>query len=124
MVIESTAPSGYLLSSDLFFASKITGTADAIGLKVRVFNRAEDVVAATAETAARFLIVDLSLPGLDIAGLAAAIPHDCRPEIIAYDAHVRTDQLAAAQSAGCDAVLSRGQLSSQLPELLGRFATD
>lgn len=114
-------PAGLLLSSDLFFSSKITGTAEVVGLKIRVFGSAAKIIAAIGESSVRFLIVDLSLPGLNIGELTAGIPADSRPEIIAYDAHVRTDQLAAAKAAGCDAVLSRGQLSSGLSEILGRF---
>lgn len=124
MADTSTSPNGFLLSADLFFSSKITGTADMLGMKVRVIGRAEAVPAAIAESNVRFLIVDLSLSGLNIGELTAAIPAESRPEIIAYDAHVRTDQLAAAKAAGCDAVLSRGQLDAQLPQILGRFVAE
>ncbi len=117
-------PAGFLLSGDLFFSSKITGAADVLGLKTRVFGKAADVPAAIAETQPRLLIIDLSLPGLNVGELTAAIPTDHRPEVIAYDAHVRTDQLAAAKAAGCDSVLSRGQLSSQVMEILGRFVEE
>lgn len=124
MTDDPSTTDGVLLSSDLFFSSKITGAAGALGLQVRVLGQPSAVSDAFSDARPRFLIVDLSLPGLNVGDLAASLPDDNRPEVIAYDAHVRTDQLAAAKAAGCDAVLSRGQLDAQLPQILGRFAPE
>ena len=115
---------GLLLSQDLFFSSKITGTANVLGVKFTVKNSAANVLAALenhAETI-RLVVIDLSLPGLKIGDLITAFPETFRPDVIAYDAHVKTESLQAAQAAGCDEVLSRGQFSSRLPEIIGRYA--
>jgi hypothetical protein len=38
--------------------------------------------------------------------------------ILAYGPHVHEDRLAAARAAGCDAVVSRGQLDREADSLL------
>ena len=114
---------GLLLSQDLFFSSKITGTANALGVIFAVKNSPTNVLAALEDHAetVRIVVIDLSLPGLKIGDLIAGFPETARPDVIAYDAHVKTESLQAAQAAGCDEVLSRGQFSSRLPEILGRY---
>jgi len=63
-------------------------------------------------------VVDLRQPGvLDVlAEIAASVP------VIAYGSHVDRERLAAAEAAGCRAVLPRSAFFSRLEELL--TATD
>src|SRR4029453_13994801 len=69
--VPSAAP---LVSRDLFFTSKVTGTADLLGIEVQV--------AADAQTAAEYLadakfgcvFIDLADTGLDVAGFFARLP--------------------------------------------------
>ena len=69
------------------------------------------------------VIVDLSLPGLDLGELIAglrALPNSPRT-IVGFAPHVHEAALLAAQQAGCDVVMSRGQFNAQLDELLGHY---
>ncbi|HUG93689.1 MAG TPA: hypothetical protein VML55_22850 [Planctomycetaceae bacterium] len=118
MSTESQPVAGVLLSRDLFFASKVTGTAAALGLRIVMEGDPQRAAARAAEPQCRCLIVDLGLPGLLLADLIAVLPADRLPRIIAFDAHVNESRLEAARIAGCDAVYTRGQFSANLPSIL------
>ena len=109
---------GLLVTQDVFFASKITGTAAALGFAVDV-ERAPDAVASRASAESyRCIIVDLATPGLNVASLVAGLPPENRPRVLAFGSHVHTALLNAAREAGCDEVMPRSRLSSALPEIL------
>jgi DNA-binding response OmpR family regulator len=115
--IQATA---LLVSRDLFFSSKITGTAAELGFRVAV----EGNVAAAASKAAlstyRCIILDLATPGLKVTDVIAALPAANRPTVIAFGPHVDTARLNAAREAGCDEVMPRSKFSASLPEILTR----
>lgn len=116
-----TPPTGLLLCRDLFFTSKITGTASALGMKMEIVGSVADAVARIAAKKYRCLFVNLDEPGIDIRALLHELPADRRPTVIAFAAHVAESAIDAAHSAGCDQVLSRGLLSTTLPDLLLRL---
>ena len=70
------------------------------------------------------VIVDLSTPGLDVAGFVKRLrgikASDAMSElrIIAFGPHVHEDRLAAAREAGCDEVMSRGQFFGAIDAIL------
>lgn len=118
---------GLLLSTDLFFTSKVTGTARQLGFRVDlvatpalVLERLSTSPGTNAETApCSALFVDLGHPAADLAALVAAAHARTPPvRVIAFGAHVATDRLAAAQAAGCDEVMPRGRFSAQLVDIL------
>lgn len=109
---------GLLISNDLFFSSKVTGAADALGLKVDVVGDPSQASSMLAESAYRGLFVDLSLPGLSVVELMESLPTEGRPPVIAFGPHVQTARLEEARKAGCDRVLSRGQFDARLAEIL------
>lgn len=120
---------GLLLSNDLFFTSKVTGTARQLGFRVNlvatpaaVLERLSSSPGATADAApCSVLFVDLGHPAADLAALVAAAHARTPPvRVIAFGAHVATDRLAAAQAAGCDEVMPRGRFSAQLVDILTR----
>jgi hypothetical protein len=43
---------------------------------------------------------------------------DGRPQVVAFGPHVHETLLVAAEAAGCDLVLSRGQFFSRLDEIV------
>jgi hypothetical protein len=110
------APDGILITRDLFFASKVTGTAAELGFRVIV----EGNAAAAAATPCRCLIVDLTTPGLSVSELLSALPAATRPKVIAFGPHVDTSRLEEARTAGCDEVLPRSKFSATLIEILTR----
>jgi len=112
---------GLLISVDLFFGSKITGTAQQLGLKVETVANIGDALTRIQETSFGCVLVDLALPGLSIEELTSGLPASERPPIVAFGSHVHTSLLDAARQAGCDEVLPRSRFSSTLPELLMRY---
>jgi DNA-binding NarL/FixJ family response regulator len=106
------------LSSDLMFASRLLGAAQTLGVPLQVAARP----AALAELLAadcRLVLVDLSLDALDLPAAVAQIRETApRARVVAFGAHVNEAALAAAEAAGCDLVLPRGQFHKQYVELL------
>lgn len=117
---------GLLVSRDLFFTSKVTGTASALGLVVQTVPGIPQVVerlkAGGSTCACVFL--DLGIADLDIAGLMAQLPAEHRPKVVAFGSHVATARLEAAAAAGCDEVLPRSRFSSALPQLLQQYLSE
>lgn len=116
-------PTGLLITQDLFFASKVTGTASALGFHVTVTQSLADATPYLQSGVCRCLIVDLGHPAMKVSDLMASLPAVSRPTVIAFGAHVLAEQLQAAQEAGCDVVLPRSRFSAELPELLKRHLT-
>jgi CheY-like chemotaxis protein len=112
---------GLLLCDDLLFASKVTATAAAHGLAVRVCKT--PVALAQGLTAApAAVILDLQTPGLDVAGLLAGM-RDPRPKVIGFGSHVDKATLEAARTAGCDEVVPRSKFVKELDEKLPMWLT-
>ncbi len=114
-----------LLSDDLMFNSRISGTARDCGFTVRTVRNGDALMNLAAEKLPRCVIIDLSNPGLNLAALMDQLKAlgDGRPFVVAYGSHVDTATLAAARAAGCDRVLPRSQfvqeLQSSLPTWIG-----
>lgn len=114
-----TASVGLLLSADFMWISRITGTAQALGLKVKAARTLEKLEELAREQAPACVILDLEatpMPGDVIARLRAACSH--APRFVAYGSHVDVASLRAAREAGCDPVLPRSKLAEDLPALL------
>ena len=111
-----------LLTRDLMIASRVEGAAARVGVSLRTSADSQDALAHCAEHPVRLLIVDLSAPALDMAGLVRELkvgPADA-PFVVAFGPHVHEALLAAAREAGCDEVISRGQFFAQIDEILRR----
>ncbi|MGE3315066.1 MAG: response regulator [Planctomycetaceae bacterium] len=112
-------PFGILLSQDLFFGSKVTGTAQALGLRVESLGNAARLAERLSSGNCRSVLIDLAMPGLDLAEIvSAAHSAASAPRVIAFGAHVQTTQLEAARDAGCDEVMPRSKFSATLPDIL------
>lgn len=113
------SPFGILLSRDLFFGSKVTGTAQALGLRVEMLGDVSQLREKVAAPGCRLVLFDLSFsevsPAELMSGLAAG---ENRPKVVAFGAHVQTSLLEAARDAGCDEVMPRSKFSATLPEIL------
>lgn len=110
-----------LVCRDLFFTSKITGTADALGYRIQTVGNTEELPQLLKSSDCRCLLLDLESVGLDLTQVLAVLPSDERPTVIAFGPHVRTDLLDAARNSGCDVVLPRSRFSATLPELLKQY---
>jgi CheY-like chemotaxis protein len=112
-------PTAILLSDDLIFTSRVTGTARDLGLAVTPARSPAAVLDLAGRQPPTCVIVDLANRGLDVAALVAGLaqlPH--RPRVVAYGSHVDTTSLKAARDAGCDVVLPRSKFVEELPTAL------
>ena len=103
--------------SDLIFATKIRGTAAALGVEVAVVRDRSAMLAHLDDAA--IVILDLNLEGedaIELIRLARARPTP--PQIVAYCAHVDKDLATAAEQAGADGVMPRSKFAAVLPEIL------
>lgn len=114
-------PVGLLISRDLMFTSKITGTARALGLLVQVVPDGPSALRQVAVGGIRAVFVDLADAGLDVAAFVSSLPSEKSPAVIAFGSHVATATLQAARDAGCTEVLPRSRFSTELPTLLARY---
>ena len=110
-----------LVSRDLMLSSKLEGVARSLGQTLKSVGSGAAALGNAEEC--QVIVVDLELPGLDIAALVEGIKNRTQQpdNVIAYAPHVRTEKLAAAREAGCDLVVSRGQIMSDAESILRRF---
>jgi CheY-like chemotaxis protein len=107
-----------MLCDDLVFGSKVTATGRAHGVPVAVARTPAGAVARL--PGAGCLIVDLHLPGLDVAALMAEVrAHPVK--VIAFGSHVDVETLKAARRAGCDQVMPRSQFVIELETKLAEW---
>lgn len=108
---------GLLLCDDLLFASKVTATAAAHGLAVRVVKNPTGLL--TTSTEVTGVILDLNAPGLDIPAVIGNLKErNNPPRVIGFGSHVDTATLDAARAAGCDEVMPRSRFVKELEEKL------
>jgi CheY-like chemotaxis protein len=114
------APIGLLLSDDMMFSSRITGTARDLGLSIRSARAMDALKTLVQNEQPACVIVDLANPGLVIGELSGWLAETCSPapRIIAYGSHVDTETLKRAREAGCDLVLPRSKFVTELPQKL------
>lgn len=114
---------GILLCDDLLFSSRITATARAAGLPMRIV-RSFAEIESMAGNDARCVIIDLSLMPANIANAVARIRTAQRqPFVVAYGSHVDAALLRSAREAGCDVVLPRSKFVEQLPTELKNWVS-
>ena len=114
---EITPATGLLLSDDMMFTSRVTGTARDLGLSVRTARAFDALKALAASESPACVIVDLANPGLVIEDLVRWLgeTYSPAPRVIAYGSHVDAETLQRARTAGCDVVLPRSKFVSELP---------
>ena len=116
-------PAGLLLSRDLIFTSKVTGTASALGHRVVVAGNVALASAMLAKWPPVVVFVDLAAGDL-VAPSAISSYREVAPPgtpFLAFGSHVDTQALAEAKEAGCDPVMARSRFTSELPALIRRY---
>jgi DNA-binding NarL/FixJ family response regulator len=109
---------GLIITRDLFFASKATGTASALGQTVQSVGTWDAFQNAAAKGELGLLILDLDCPDVSPHDVIAALPTDACITTIAFGPHVHEERLAAARQAGFQQVMPRSRFSATLPEIL------
>ena len=111
---------------DLFFWSKVAGTAQHVGAEAQLATTRQALVDG-ARTGADLVIVDLEARQIDPLGAILEIcsrDPSARPQLVAFAGHARTALLQEARAAGCDQVLTKGALASTLPLLMSHPSSD
>lgn len=109
-----------ILTADLMFTSRVQMAARSVGKNATVAMSVHKAVEALAANDISTACVDLSAPGVDAVATLAALREASRVKplrTIAYAPHVHEAKLAAAQEAGYDAVLTRGQFDRGMQEI-------
>ncbi|MEM1108400.1 MAG: hypothetical protein AAGH99_06885 [Planctomycetota bacterium] len=126
--------------SDLIFATKIRGTADALNVTSRPARnldmlraRLERVDDGKANDAVTCVMVDMELGehAFELIRLASSFePPEAegeegytKPQVIAFAPHVMVEAMAGAERVGADLVFARGSFTNQLPELVTRYGS-
>ncbi len=106
---------------DLMFSSKIDAAARRVGAQVAWAPRGVPLAAAVVDRNPGAVVADLGEPG---ALEALREVRSVRPavRIIGFTGHLRTDLLNEARALGIEEVLTRGQLSASLDDVLLRAA--
>ncbi len=106
-----------ILCSDLFFTTQVAGTVRQAGFEAVLEMQPARGPGLLSSGEWAGVVVDVESAGLDVGALIAALGPEPRPHLVAFGPHVQTGKLAAARDAGCDAVLTRGQISSNAQAL-------
>jgi CheY-like chemotaxis protein len=112
---------GILVTGDLIFSTKITGTAQLLGLEVRVVSSAAAVLERIRSEAPQCILLDLSLSSLTSELIREIVLAAAGKPVVAFGSHVDAARLQAARDAGCTDVMPRSRLSGELPALLKQY---
>lgn len=118
-----SGPAGLLLSRDLIFTVKVTGTARELRHQILTAGNVALATSMIEQWQPRVVILDLAAGDLVSPAAILAYRQIAPPgtPFVAFGSHVETDRLDAARAAGCDPVLARSQFTAQLPELIRRY---
>jgi CheY-like chemotaxis protein len=106
---------------DLFFASKIRGTAQHLNVSVEFSRSADSLFDAAKLEVPSLIILNLESEAADPLGLAARLKQDEQLRavpLVGFLSHVRTDLQQSARAAGVDHVLPRSAFTNRLADIL------
>jgi len=106
---------------DLFFASKVRGTAEQVGVSVSFPRTIESAVEAVTKEQPSLIICDLNsqrINPLELAQALKANEQTSKISLLGFFSHVQTELQREAVKAGYDRVLPRSLFAAQLREIL------
>ncbi|MBW3596155.1 MAG: histidine kinase [Planctomycetes bacterium] len=114
---------GFYFTKDLFFASRVTAAARALGAELRVIGAVDEMAKPDADEEYSLVLLDLDTPGADPAAVVAEARKSAAapPAVVAFGSHIHEARLEAARQAGCDLVLTRGQFDRQANDILRQY---
>jgi CheY-like chemotaxis protein len=111
--------------ADLFFASKIRGTAEELGLTVTFARSVDTMIEAARRDNPSLIVCDLHSQKVDPIELAKQLKADEQLgsiPLLGFFSHVQTELQHQAEHAGFDRVLPRSAFTKNLAEILsGKF---
>ncbi len=113
---------------DLLFRSKISETAEVLGIEARFPRSKQRLLDALRESPPDLLVLDLNSARFEPIELLRAVKADQSTQhipTVGFLSHVQRDLAVAAREAGCDHVMARSAFTRDLPKVLaGGEATD
>lgn len=106
---------------DLFFASKIRGTAEQVGTRVEFVRSVDSAMAKARDEAPALIIADLNASCCDVLELAGALKGDDAlggVPLLGFFSHIQTELQQAAIAAGYDQVMPRSAFTKNLADIL------
>jgi len=114
-------PKVIAIVDDLFFASKIRGTAEALSIPVSFPRALESLIESADCEPPGLIICDLNATRIDPIALCKRLKADHRLRsipLIGFFSHVDTELQRRAIEAGFDRVLPRSVFTSKLPQIM------
>ena len=100
---------------DLVFRSKIQAAADRLGVPLELAPRGAPLAEAARDLGSGTVLMDLNEPGaVDKIGAVKA----AGARVVGFLGHLQQELIEAAEAAGADVVLTRGQFVQRLDDLL------
>ena len=106
---------------DLLFRSKISETAEQLGIEARFPRSKGKLLDALRESAPELLVLDLNSVRFDPLELLRIVKSDEATQqvpTVGFLSHVQGDLAVAARKAGCDYVMARSAFTKDLPQIL------
>ena len=108
---------------DLLFKSKISETADVLGVEARFPRSKARLLEALRESPPDLLILDLNSARFEPLELLQTVKsNDAMKDVptVGFLSHVQRDLAVAARESGCDRVMARSAFTRDLPRILER----
>ncbi|MBI3463856.1 MAG: hypothetical protein HY000_12490 [Planctomycetes bacterium] len=118
---EAKPGTALLVSTDVIFSTKITGTARAMGLQVDVVSSVEAAANGIQSARPRCVLLDLGLASLSAERIGEVVEAVGGAAVLAFGSHVDTARLQQARDSGCTEVMPRSRLATSLPQLLQQY---
>jgi CheY-like chemotaxis protein len=106
---------------DLLFRSKISETAEVLGIEAKFPRNKEKVLESLRESPPDLLVLDLNsmrFEPLDVLRTLRSDQVTQRTPTVGFLSHVQGDLALAAKEAGCDRVMARSAFTRDLPKIL------
>lgn len=106
------------LNNDLMLSSSVRAAGTQSGILIQFSRSLDDLEAALQGGQLTKVLVDLQTPGLDLPRLNTIVSQPGRPPVVMYAQHVNEDLLDFAKSLPGVSVMTRGQFSRSVPQLV------
>src|SRR5215212_1397895 len=106
---------------DLLFKSKISETADQLGIEARFPRSQKRLLDALRESPPDLLVLDLTSSRFEPLELLQTVKSEAvtrQVSTLGFLSHVQKDLAVAAKEAGCDRVMARSAFTRDLPKIL------
>ena len=111
---------------DLLFRSKISETADTLGVEAVFPRSSKKLIGEVQSSPPDLLVLDLNSSRFEPLKLLGQLKSDETSEsvpVVGFLSHVQKDLAVAAREYGCDRIMSRSAFTRDLPEILSSTAS-